>query len=236
MPSNFPPRALSLFAFWSALFFSPPTSANDRPFQIARTAIWEDDEDLTWSIETWLQRYGSVRSLSVEPEHDFGGGLSLQIELGRLLDRLDAQTGYEGEIEFKQLFNHIGNDGYGWGLSAAVGVERTQVEGTTRHLSLKLPLSIALGAHGYVHLNPGINFSTGRRPAFTSSAAIAQEVSSRAVVFAELGRERDQRFRQVGVRYWLKREKLALDFSLQLQRGEGQRSAGFIIGLGAYEF
>jgi hypothetical protein len=229
-------RALALLAVLAALCASTAGLANDRPFQFARTAILEDDDDQTWSFESWIQRYGSVRGLSIEPEYNFGAGRSVQVELGRFIDRDDEQTGLEGEVEFKQLFNYIGGDGWAWGISAAAGVERTQADGTVRHLNLKLPVSIALGAHGYLHLNPGLDLTSGSRRAFSPSAAIEQRLFERAVAFAELARERELRFGQVGARYWLKREKLALDFALQQQRVEGRRSSGFILGLGVYDF
>lgn len=41
---------------------------------------------------------------------------------------------------------------------------------------------------------------------------------------------------QVGARHRLRREKLAVDFSLQQQRANDSRRAGFILGLGWYDF
>ena len=233
---SFRPCALALMAVLFALCASPAARANDRPFQFARTAILEDDDDQTWSFESWVQRYGSVRGVSVEPEYTFGAGRSVQVELGRFVDRNRAQTGQESEIEFKQLFNYVGSDGWAWGVSAALGVERTQAEGTVRHLNFKVPLSIALGAHSYLHLNPGLDLSSGSRRAFTGSAAVEHELFGRAVAFAEFAHEGELRFGQVGVRYWLRREKLAIDFALQQQRTEERRGSGFILGLGVYDF
>jgi hypothetical protein len=229
-------RTFALLAALSALYASTVVLANDRPFQVARTAIWEDDDDQTWSLESWVQRYGSVRGVSIEPEYNFGAGRSVQVELGRFVDHNDKQTGQEGEVEFKQLFNYIGNDGWAWGVSVAAGVERTQAEGTVRHLNVKLPVSIALGAHGYLHLNPGLDLTSGSRRAFTPSAAIEQRLLERTVAFAEFARDRELRFGQIGARYWLKREKQALDFALQQRCLEGRRSSGFILGLGFYDF
>ena len=236
LPRPFRQRTFALLAVLGALCASTAVLANDRPFQFARTAILEDDDDQTWSFESWVQRYGSVRGVSIEPEYNFGAGRSVQVELGRFIDRNGEQTGQEGEVEFKQLFNHIGSDGWAWGVSAAAGLERTQAEGTVRHLNVKLPVSIALGAHGYLHLNPGLALTSGSRRAFTQSAAVEKRLFERTMAFAEFARERELRFGQIGARYWLKREKLALDFALQQQRIEGRRSSGFVLGLGAYDF
>jgi hypothetical protein len=228
--------ALLLIAALGALTLGPVAVANDRPFQVARTAILEDDAQ-TWSFESWLQRFGSVRGVSVEPEYTFGGGTSVQVELARYVDRDGAQTGQSGEIEFKQVFNDIARDGWGWGVSAALGAQRSGDDGTVRSIGLKLPVSISLGAGGgYLHLNPGIDKVSGSRRSWSASAAIEREIVERAVGFAEYAHEGEERYGQVGVRYWLRREKLAIDFAWQEQRREGRRGSGFIVGLGVYDF
>jgi len=220
--------ALALLAACSAW-------GNDRPFQVGRTAVMEDDE-YVWSIETWAQRYGSVRGLSFEPEYTFGNGFSIQGELTRLRDRAGAETGHEAEVEFKQLFNHIGRDGWGLGLSAAFGTARSRGEGSVRTVALRLPLSVALGASGgYVHVNVGVEKQTDQRRAWASSLAAEHEVYKRTLLFVELARTGEQKFGQIGVRHWLRKEKLALDFSLQQHRADGVRASGFILGLGLYD-
>jgi hypothetical protein len=208
---------------------------NDRPFQVARTAVMEDEEQV-WSVESWGQRYGTVRGASVEPEYTFSADTSVQFELSRFTDRSGIQTGYESEVEFKHLFNDIHREGWGWGVSAALGAARTHQDGTTRSLALKLPLSIALGEGGaYLHLDAGVDKTSGVRPSWSTSAAIEREFVKNSVVFAELAHQDNSTFLQAGVRHWLRRDKLALDLALQQQRREGQRASGFILGLGWYD-
>lgn len=209
---------------------------NDRPFQAARTAVMEDDE-YTWSIETWAQRYGRVRGLSFEPEYTFGGGFSIQGELTKLKERNSGpETGHEAEVELKQVFNHIGRDGWGLALSAAFGREKLRDEEAVRTVTLKLPLSIALGSTGaLLHLNVGAEKATGHRREWTTAMAAEHEVFRRTWLFAEFSRTGEEKFAQLGVRHWLKKEKLALDFSLQQHRNDGQRASGFILGLGFYD-
>lgn len=209
---------------------------NDRPFQIARTAVMSDDDDQTWSIESWAQRLGSVRGLSFEPEYIFDNENSVQVELSRYTDRAGNQTGHAAEIEFKHLFRDIVRDGWGWGVSAALGAERTRADGSVRSFGLKLPVSIAFGSHGaMLHLNAGIDKASGSRRAWSASAAVERELFERTVGFAELAHAGDLKFAQIGARHWLRREKLAIDVALQQQRSDGRRAAGFIIGLGWYE-
>ena len=97
--------------------------ANDRPYQETRTAIAEDDDN-SWSVESWVARRGGQRSLSVEPEYSFDPRHSVQMEFSRSLDRDGAGTGHAVEIEYKYLFNRFDRDGYGAGLSLALGADR----------------------------------------------------------------------------------------------------------------
>jgi hypothetical protein len=237
--------------FWAqtacclGLALSGVAQANDLPFQNARTAVVEEDNEATWSVESWVQRIGRVRGLSIEPEYTFTPYTSVQMEFTRLLDKGPerAGTGHEAEIEFKHLFKDIGvvdgafGWGWGWGLSLAFSGERTAEEdGTQRVTTLKLPVSIALGRTGaLLHLNAGLVKPSAARRVSTASAAIEFEVVRHARGFAEFAKEGDKRYAQIGVRHWLKHEKLALDFSLQQSRQGGERQSGFILGMGFYD-
>ena len=237
-PSSRPvlPAALPLALMLSA---GQVAWANDRPFQVARTAMMEDDEN-SWSFESWVQRFGRVRGLSVEPEYSFTDGRSVQLELSRSLDRDGGQTGQEAEVEFKQRFNNIARDGYGWGLSLALNTSRGPAEGRQHGWGLKLPLSIALGeTGGLLHLNVGVDKASGDERRWVTAAVYERELFKRTHGFVELAREGDTRYGQVGVRHWLKKERLAVDLALQQHRsrveGGTQRASGFILGLGWYD-
>ncbi|MEP6875501.1 MAG: hypothetical protein ABI887_14165 [Burkholderiales bacterium] len=229
-------RSVALWIGLSAALAAPLAWGNDRPFQIARTAVLEDDEHV-WSFESWVQRLGSVRGLSVEPEYTFEAGTSVQFELARFTDRRGSETGHEAEVEFKQLFNNVARDGWGWGLSATLAAERTSDSGgTIPSVGIKLPLSIALGdGGGFLHLNAGISKARDARRAWMGGIGIERELFKRTLLFAELAREGEVTFMQLGARHWLRRDKLAIDFSLQQQRADGSRASGFIVGLGWYD-
>jgi len=228
-------RCAPLWIGMLATLVAPLVQANDRPFQVARTAVLEDDEQV-WSFESWVQRLGSVRGLSIEPEYTFDAGTSLQFELTRFVDRRGAETGHEAELEFKHLFNNVARDGWGWGVSASLAVERTREGGSVPSVGIKLPLSIALGeGGGFLHLNAGISKARDARRTWSGAAGIERELFKRTLCFAELAREGRSTFAQIGARHWLRRDKLAIDVSLQQQRAEGLRTHGFIIGLGWYD-
>jgi len=228
--------ALAACALGGLLLAPQPARANDRPFQVARTAVLEDDEHV-WSIESWVQRLGSVRSASIEPEYTFEAGTSVQLELTRQLDRHDSETGHEAEIEFKQIFNNVARDGWGWGVSARLAAERTaESDGTVPSIGLKVPLSIALGdGGGFLHLNAGISKTRDQRRTWDGAVGIERELLKRTLFFAELAREGGATYAQLGARHWLRRDKLAVDISVQQQRVEGARAYGVIVGLGWYD-
>ncbi len=229
------PRLLAAVAL---LAIGGSAAANDRPFASARTAVSEEDDAQTWSFESWVQRYGGVRGFSIEPEYTFTPSTSVQLELTRRVDRAGDETGHEAEVEFKHLFNAIARDGWGWGISASLAAERSRgSERTTRSLTVKLPFSLALwdGA-GYLHVNAGITKANDAPRAWDRSIAIEREVLRRTHAFAEYARDGDSRFAQAGLRYWVQREKVAIDFALQQQRSEGRKGSGFILGVGLYDW
>lgn len=229
-------RSVFLCIALAGVLAAPVAWANDRPFQVARTAVLEDDE-YVWSFESWAQRLGPVRGLSVEPEYTFAAGTSVQFELSRFTDRVGSETGHEAEVEFKQLFNNVARDGWGWGLSATLAAERTHdSDGTIPSVGIKLPVSIALGdGGGFLHLNAGISKARDARHTWMGGIGIERELFKRTLFFAELAREGEVTFMQIGARHWLRRDKLAIDFSLQQQRADGSRASGFIVGLGWYD-
>lgn len=228
----------SLLRTWplALMLLAGLAQANDRPFQIARSAVLEDDEQV-WSMESWLERRGSVRGLSIEPEYTFSDGFSIQTQFSRYVDRNGDESGHEVEVEFKQIFNNIERDGWGLALSASLGHERTNEAGSARSMGLKLPLSLKLGDAGtLLHLNPGVTFTSGEKRAWTRSLGIEQPIVKRSFLFAEWAHEGELRFAQVGVRHWVRKERLAIDFAWQQQNGPLGRSAGPILGIGIYDF
>jgi hypothetical protein len=221
-----------------ALATLAPSSAraNDRPFQEARTAVLEDEEN-TWSVDTWVQRYGKVRAFSFEPEYTFGGGNSMQVEFTRLWGRDGAESGQTGEIEFKHIFNNLERDGWGWAISGAVHRSRNSQDGSsTRGVGMKLPISLALGESSLLHINPGVEKESGERRAWTFAVGAEHEILRGVVLYGEVAREAEQRYGALGVRHWLKREKVALDVTLQQFRPrEGARASGLLVALSLYD-
>ncbi len=245
---NTPPASLALRVQTAVISLllaaaSLPAGANDRPFEAARTAVSEDD-DQVWSFEVWARRIGTVRSITIEPDYSFDPANSMQIELTRKLDRSGHETGHEVEVEYKHVFNRLARDGWGWALSAAVGAERngTGATTTTRTATVRLPVSVDLGQWTgsstiapLLHLNIGLHKASEARRVVSNAVALEQTLFKRSLLFAEWAREGDQRVAELGLRHWLQKEKLALDIAWQQRWAPGERAVGWVAGIGWYD-
>ena len=214
--------------------------ANDRPFESARTAVAEDD-DQVWSFESWTRNIGPLRSLTVEPDYSFDPANSLQFELTRNVDRRGQDSGQEAEVEYKHVFNRLARDGWGWAASVALGAERSAGH-TVRALTLRLPVSLDLGQLSgagsggpLLHLNVGLHMADETRRGASNALAVEQILFKRSLLFAEWAREGPRQLAQLGLRHWVRHDKLALDIAWQQRRADGDRSSGWVAGIGWYD-
>jgi len=222
----------------SLALLAAPAMANDRPYLATASAAAEEDDDNVWSIETLFQRVGTTRALVVAPEYAFSPTTSLQVEVARVRDRALGETSGLAEVELKHLFNHIARDGFGWGVVASLGFAKSAGASLRRdEWGLTLPLSVSLwDGTGLLHLNAGFTRPRGESREWNTTVALEREVWKRTTLFGEVARLGDTTLFHAGVRHWIRREKLALDVSLQRVRGASDaRESGFVIGLGWYD-
>lgn len=213
---------------------APPAAAADRPFLSANTAIAEDDEEQVWAVESWYQRVGRVQSATVAPEYAFDPFNSLQLEMRRVVRRDDV-SGHELELEYKHLFNSIERDGWAWGVVATVDLERRQRGPWERRaVSVFVPVTLKLGeatSDGLVHINPAIAKPRDERRMLVGAVGAEREVWRRTTLFGEIARDDEGRSVQLGLRHWIKRERLAVDIAWQRVRNNEQRGAGIVLGI-----
>jgi hypothetical protein len=216
---------------------APLSRANDRPYQATWTAVADEDDVGVWSVESWATRLGSLRTVNVAPEYAFQPTTTLQLEMARANDRSAGGWSTLAELEFKQLFNHIARDGYGWGVVLTLTTAKGSDSGWKRdEWSVKLPLSLSLWeGDGLLHLNASRGQEGDERPRWGVAMALEGEVWKRTRLFGEVAHDGSTTFVHGGVRYWVKRERLAIDFSLQRERSDGATRNGAIIGLGWYD-
>jgi hypothetical protein len=205
--------------------------ANDRPFLLTSSAAAEEDDDRVWAIEAWWQRVGTQRMFSVAPEYAFDPVDSIQLEVAR-----GSGSTQRIELELKHLFNHIARDGWGWGIDVSLSSASEEDTGSRRGLSVKLPWSVALhDGDAMLHVNAGLQKQQGERREWVASMAFEHQLRWRTSVFVELGREDRQTLRHVGARHWIKRDKLAVDVSLQQVRAGADKASGVVVGLAWYD-
>jgi hypothetical protein len=221
-----------LVAALCATSWPAAVQANDRPFLLTSNAAAEEDDDQVWAVETWWQRVGPTRVFTVAPEYAFNPTTSIQFELSRGSEKSKAL-----EVEFKHLFNHIGRDGWGWGIDLSVDMASAGGSGWKQHgVTVKVPYTLQLrqGA-ALLHVNLGLQKQRDERREWVASAAFEHQLPWRSSAFVEVGREDRQTLWHAGVRHWIRRDKLALDFSVQRRRGGGESAGGAVLGLAWYD-
>lgn len=219
--------------------------AGDRPYISTSTAVAEEDDDNVWAVASSYQKIGNANVLVGSVEYAFNPTNSIQFEFTRTRTRTydsDSEsdidsTEHEAEIEFKHLFNHIARDGWGLGVTASLLFSRPP-DDVWRHkgVALNVPFSLALWERsGFLHLNLGATKEIDETLQWNASAAIERKVAKDTTLFAEVGRKGQETLLHGGIRYWVKREKFAIDFSLQRTRDAEQRRDGFVIGFNLFD-
>lgn len=213
-------------------------AAADRPYLITNSAAAEEDEEQVWSVENWLRhsRRGQ-RSFTVAPEYAFDPVTSMQVEFRRVLER-DEANGHEIEFEFKRLFTRIERDGIGAGAVLTLDTERQDGRGALkrRAVSLFLPLTVPLGeGAGQIHLNPALSWPRGEPMRTIGAIAAEAQVWRRTQWFGEWGRDAEQALVLTGLRWWIRRERLAVDLAWQRERSEGRTTRGVVLGIAWYD-
>jgi hypothetical protein len=214
----------------------PQASAccGELPFVALERAVAEEDDDGTWALAVlhWHER--TRRQTQASAEYALDPLRSVQVQLGRT--REAGATVLGAELEFKALFNHIARDDWGFGLVASIGAQRAQ--GRTWRggaWGLALPLSWQATPGVLLHVSAGLE----REPGAPSERVLALggevELARRVLLFAEAARQGDARLLHAGVRWWVRRERLAVDFSAA-RRGEGDaRANGLLLALAWYD-
>ena len=205
--------------------------ASDRPYLATNSAAAEEDDDNVWAIESWLERVRHGDALHATVEYAFDPTTSLQLEWVRTR-ALGLGKVQDIELEFKHLFNHIARDGWGWGLSATISASRSESHWQRSAWTLTLPLSMRIGDESLLHLNAGVAKPVDERIKHTAAIAAERVVWRRTTLFGELARDADGTLAHVGVRYWVKKDRVSIDFALMQRRSEGRRVNGVVFGVG----
>lgn len=232
-----PNRCQILGAAFLAVALSLPVAASDRPYLATNSAAAEEDDAANWSVESWAQRVGTVRTLSVAPEYAFNARTSVQFEWTRTHDRASSETEHEVELEFKHLFNAIASDGYGWGVVGSAALDKSPGASWRRGgLGVVVPFTLSLwGGAGSLHLNAGLQKPRDEPREWRAAAAIERQIAESLTLFAEAARVGDRQLLHGGARWWLATERFALDLAWQRVRANGARDSGVVLGFALYD-
>ena len=85
-----------------------------------------------------------------------------------------------------------------------------------------------------MHLNGGIEREAGVNRKLLATA-IEDDLWRRVTGFAKFAAQGEARLAHGGVRWWLRREKVALDISVFRRREGASNSRGWVIGMGWYD-
>jgi hypothetical protein len=188
-------------------------------------------------VQSGYQRQRGASVLSTSAEYAFNPTTSIQFEIARTRDRREQTTEHELEIEFKHLFKHIARDGWAWGVSASLQFSKTPEQAwRATGLALSVPYSLTLwDSDGLLHLNAGMLKQVDEKLQWNASAAMERKLAKNTTLFAELARQGAQTLLHGGVRYWVKRDTLALDFSLRRSVEAGQTREGVVLSFSVFD-
>jgi hypothetical protein len=225
--------AAGLGCAW-ALACGPVTHAADRPFLLSNTAIQESDDERVFETSLSWERAGASRALEFELEYHHTPAWSWQIGLSS--ERVGGESPQrERAVELELVHGLVDPDRHGVGLAVAVTCAATRQTADDerswqRSWTLALPVSTRF-ALGWVHANVGIAGRSGDGSRPWVAVATQQRVSRSVDLFAEAaamqGREH---FAQAGVRWWLRRDRQVIDFSVGRQGGENGGSHMVTLG------
>lgn len=211
----------------------------DRPFVATTSAAAEEDDDRVWSTATWVQRDKRLSEVGLSAEYAFEPRLSMEFGLQRSKPRAaGSEATLEAEAEVKWLYNHIARDGWGIGVSLGLG---TSKEGDAAwrggSWQVVVPFSWQWSpAGGFLHLNAGVAKERGEKRQSLASMGLEVPLAQRWAAFFEVAKSGDEQLSHAGVRWWLKRERFALDISALRRRPEGGPSAsGWGLNFSAYD-
>ncbi len=229
--------ALAMAAVATLLLTAQPSSAADRPYLAVTSAAAEEDDDNVWSLQTAARSDRWLRSVGAVAEYAFDPVRSVQLELTRSRSR-GGEIALGAELEYKHLFNHIARDGWGWGVNVTLGADRTAGERwRAGSWSAVVPISLSMAEKALLgHLNLGLERERGERRHAVLALGLEGQIARGVVVFGELARRGDERLAHVGVRHWIKRDRLALDVSITSRRvDDAPRTQGWVLGLAWYD-
>lgn len=237
------PVFASVVVALAAAWGSGAAWADDRPFLRTTSAVVEDDDERVFEFTATHVVAKKQRSTSAQLGYSFSPTWSVEMEQGLQRDRIEGHTEREQGLGLRLSWVDPAREG--WGLATRLSVERERESGEewTRPqwrgvMAFSLPLA---GKRAWLHANLGARYSPpvsgSQRWAGLWSLAAQMPLSRRTALFAEAAGASDglDRMVQFGVRQWLQREKVAIDWGWGRQWARDTPANFLAISLSLYD-
>lgn len=216
---------------------SAPAMAAERPFVLGGTAVQEDDDERVWEAATRLEgRRGGHKALELELEYAFEPSLSVELGWARRLGDDERET--ELELGARHVWRDPARHAVGVAFELEVEAQREVEDGEREGwryggTTLLVPLTRVWESSGLrTHLTLGLQHARDEGTKPLAVLALQQPLTRRLEAFAEWGAVREREgVAHAGMRWWVKREKVALDLSVLRRRDGAERPEAVLLGL-----
>jgi hypothetical protein len=217
-----------------------PARAADRPFLSVDTAMVEDDDERTFEFSTWLVKLKQERAVQAALEYNLNPTLSAELELGWSKNKLLDSTERSLELGVRNVWIDPARQGWGLGSNLSVGwVRRDDMGWKAQSLRALATYSLPMLENQiWLHANAGLERDLEERSTQgVWSMGVQGRVRKDITLFAEYARQANKdSLVDGGVRWWAKKEKVALDFSIGRVRPRDDEGQKFItLGLSFYD-
>ncbi len=229
-----------LVAIFTTFFLFGATFAADRPYTQLISAVTEDDDENNFEVSSWLTTSQSNRILSINPEYNINPWFNVGAELSWDKDRTNRTLERAIELESRLLFQDPARTGFGYGIAASV--EFSKQSATQKFERSKTTVSVPMSwsmseKTGWYHVNIGAQHVKDDKTRIFWSAAFEKKIYKSAIAFVEVaGRVKDYSLLNVGVKYWLKKDAIAIDASYAINKPQAsQRQNSVAIGINVFD-
>jgi hypothetical protein len=219
---------------------APAVSAADRPFLDTDTAIVEDDDERTFEFSTWLVKTKQERAIQTALEYNFNPTLSAEVELGWSKNKDDGSRERSAELGLRKVWIDPARAGWGLGSNVNLGWSRNDEHGW-KYGSLRAVMTYSLPLMEkeiWLHANAGLLREQDERKTYGIWSLAAQaRVRKDITVFTEYAQQAQKNaMLQGGVRWWAKKDKVALDFAVgKLKPHDADRQNFMNVGVSFYD-
>lgn len=220
-------RILTILAF----AFCPSALEAARP-------LVTDDARLTTEqscqLETWVRGYDSRREAWALPACNPTGNLEITAGVGQVVGG-EMRASTDLMVQAKTLFRPLRTNSWGIGLAAGVMHHADMSAGPNGfgNVYAYIPVSVSFYDDKFIaHTNVGWVKSRGDSHAMSWGVGTETRISQRLILVAEAyGDPRYAPYAQMGMRYFIVRDRVQVDATVGQQTNQGPSSRWFSLGL-----